>query len=81
MIPGTDSLGRLEVENLLPWVQKILSGKVQSVTATRRLDTHPCVVSVEEMAAARHFVRTQSHLMSEEARYSLLNPRFELNPK
>ncbi|XP_069680371.1 heat shock protein 75 kDa, mitochondrial [Periplaneta americana] len=78
---GTDSLRRSEVDALIPWVKKTLSGKVQNVRITKRLDSHPCVVTVEEMAAARHFIRTQSHLMNEESRFALLQPQLELNPR
>jgi len=69
------------VEALVPWVKKTLAGKVKNVRVTKRLDAHPCVVTVEEMAAARHFIRTQSHLMNEEGRYALLQPQLELNPR
>jgi TNF receptor-associated protein 1 len=78
---GADSLKRSEVDTLVPWVKKILAGKVKNVRVTKRLDAHPCVVTVEEMAAARHFIRTQSHLMNEEGRYALLQPQLELNPR
>lgn len=33
--------------------KKIFSGKVITVKATSRLEEHPCVVTVEEMGAAR----------------------------
>jgi len=35
---------------------------------------------VEEMAAARHFIKTQGPSFSEEQRYQILQPQFELNP-
>ncbi|XP_059483061.1 heat shock protein 75 kDa, mitochondrial isoform X2 [Neocloeon triangulifer] len=78
---GPDSLSKISVDKLQKWIKGVLSGKAYSVTVTQRLDTHPCVVTVEEMAAARHFIRTQSHQLTEESRYSLLQPRFEINPK
>lgn len=78
---GEDSLRRSEVEALMSWMKTTLGSKVQSVRVTKRLDAHPCVVTVEEMAAARHFIRTQSHLMDEESRYALLRPQLELNPR
>lgn len=58
-----------------------LAGKASTVNATTRLENHPCVVTVEEMAAARHFIRTQSHQLSEERRYALLQPQLEINPR
>lgn len=78
---GEDSLKRSEINELTKWLQDKLKGKAYTVSATTRLENHPCVVTVEEMAAARHFIRTQSHQMSEDRRYALLQPRFELNPK
>lgn len=78
---GADSLKRSEVEALVPWVKKTLAGMVQNVRVTKRLDAHPCVVTVEEMAAARHFIRTQAHLVNAESRYALLQPQLELNPR
>ena len=48
---------------------------------TRKLESHPCVVTVEEMGAARHFVRTQSQAVPEEQRYKMLQPQLEINPK
>jgi len=39
------------------------------------------VVTVEEMGAARHFVRTQFQSIPEEQRYQMLQPQLEINPK
>ena len=36
--------------------------------------------AVEEMAAARHFVKTQGSNFSEEQRYNILQPQLEINP-
>nr|CAD7427495.1 unnamed protein product [Timema monikensis] len=77
---GGESLLRPEVENLLPWLKKCLGGKVHAVKVTRRLDSHPCVITVEDMGAARHFLRMQSHQLTEENRYALLQPQLEINP-
>uniref|UniRef100_A0A182THM4 Heat shock protein 75 kDa, mitochondrial n=1 Tax=Anopheles melas TaxID=34690 RepID=A0A182THM4_9DIPT len=75
------SLLKTQIDELLPWLKDKLTGKVSNVKTTGKLDTHPCVVTVEEMAAARHFIKTQSHNISEENRYALLQPQFEINPK
>ncbi len=48
--------------------------------ATSRLLSHPCVITVEEMAAARHFIKTQGANFSEEQRYNILQPQLEINP-
>jgi TNF receptor-associated protein 1 len=37
------------------------------------------VVTVEEMASARHFIKTQGANFSEEQRYNILQPQFEVN--
>jgi len=78
---GQDSLLHSELDKLIPWLQDQLKGQVAKVKATTRLDTHPCVITVEEMAAARHFIRTQSHQLPEENRFALLQPELEINPK
>ncbi|XP_013119443.1 heat shock protein 75 kDa, mitochondrial [Stomoxys calcitrans] len=78
---GEGSLLRSQIDELLPWMKEKLNGKVANVKVTTRLDSHPCVVTVEEMAAARHFIKTQSHQLPEENRYALLQPQLEINPK
>lgn len=78
---GSDSLLKTQIDELLPWIREKLAGKVANVTVTSRLDNHPCVVTVEEMAAARHFIRTQSHQVNEANRFALLQPQLEINPK
>ena len=37
--------------------------------------------SVEEMAAARHFIKTQGSNFNEEQRYNILQPQLEINPE
>ncbi|XP_011864470.1 PREDICTED: heat shock protein 75 kDa, mitochondrial [Vollenhovia emeryi] len=69
-----------ELDNLVNYMKKILDKKAYDVKMTNRLESHPCVVTVQDMASARHFIRMQSHQMSEEMRYSMLQPRFEINP-
>ncbi|CAG9764608.1 unnamed protein product [Ceutorhynchus assimilis] len=78
---GDDSLKRSEINELSDWLKDKLTGKVTAVNATTRLESHPCVVTVEEMAAARHFIRTQSHGLPEDRRYAILQPQFEINPR
>ncbi|XP_060525461.1 heat shock protein 75 kDa, mitochondrial [Cylas formicarius] len=76
-----DSLKRSEINELSDWLKSKLSGKVVTVNATTRLENHPCVITVEEMAAARHFIKTQSHSLSEDRRYAILQPQLEINPR
>ncbi|KAL1505814.1 hypothetical protein ABEB36_005289 [Hypothenemus hampei] len=78
---GDESLKRSEINELSDWLKNKLSGKVVSVNATTRLESHPCVITVEEMAAARHFIRSQSYGLPEERRYAILQPQLEINPK
>lgn len=75
------SLSQTEMDDLIPWIKTTLKGKVTSVKVTNRLESHPCVITVEEMAAARHFIRTQAHSMPQDSHYSILQPQLELNPK
>lgn len=78
---GTDSLSQLQLDSLLPWIQTVLGNKVKKVKATGQLESHPCVITVDDMTAARHFIKTQLKQMDEEMLFSVLQPQFELNPK
>ena len=75
------SLPKEEAESLVSWMTSTLKGRASVVKLTSKLDTHPCVVTVEEMAAARHFVRTQFAQVPADSRYSILQPHFEINIK
>lgn len=76
-----DSLSKKDTDDLIRYLKKELGSKVQNVKYTTKLEQHPCVITVEDMASARHFIKTQSHLMTEENRYALLQPSLEINPK
>lgn len=86
---AADDLSNLGVDSLLPsqitetvdYIKNALSGKVATVKATARLVDHPCVITVEEMAAARHFIRTNGQKIPEADRLALLQPQLEINPK
>lgn len=78
---GPDCMLRSQIDEIIPWIKSSLADKVANVKATTRLEEHPCVVTVEEMGAARHFIRTQGHQVPEENRYALLQPQLEFNPK
>ncbi|XP_018327578.1 heat shock protein 75 kDa, mitochondrial isoform X2 [Agrilus planipennis] len=78
---GEDSLRRSEINDLTSWLKGVLKDKAANVNATTRLQNHPCVITVEEMAAARHFIKTQSHQIDEQRRFALLQPQLEINPK
>lgn len=80
-ILGPDSLPSSDADKLVTWIEEKMKNKVHSVKITSKLDAHPCVVTVEEMGAARHFLKTQSQNLNEEQRFSLLQPRLEINPK
>jgi len=62
------------------WIQTQLGTKAAKVKVTKKLESHPCVITVEEMAAARHFIKTQGASFTEEQRYNILQPQFEINP-
>lgn len=78
---SVDSLTQSDINHLIDFVKKSLQSKIAKVKITNKLDSHPCVITVEDMAAARHFIRTQSHNLDEENRFALLQPHFEINPK
>lgn len=78
---GTDSLSQLQLDSLLPWIESVLGNKVKKVKITGQLESHPCVITVDDMTAARHFIKTQLKQMDEEMLFSVLQPQLELNPK
>merc|ERR1712039_411058 len=75
---STDSKDDMDLSN---WIQSQLGSKAAKVKLTKRLETHPCLVSVEEMASARHFIKTQGANFSEEQRFNILQPTLEINPE
>lgn len=76
-----DALSKKDTDDLIKYLRKELGNKVQNVKYTTKLDQHPCVITVEDMASARHFIKTQSHQLSEDNRYALLQSQLEINPK
>lgn len=78
---GSQGLQQAQVDELIKFLKSKLDGKVFDVRTTQKLDSHPCVIIVQEMAAARHFIRTQAQSLSEENRYALLRPQLEINAK
>ncbi|XP_014675493.1 PREDICTED: heat shock protein 75 kDa, mitochondrial-like [Priapulus caudatus] len=75
-----NSLSDTDVKSLCTWMKQMLGTKATNVKVTRRLSNHPCVVTVAEMGAARHFVRTAFQGIPEDQRYSILQPTLEINP-
>jgi len=80
VIESEDSLKLTEQTDLTDWIKVTLGQKAAKVKTTSKLESHPCVVTVEEMAAARHFIKTQGTNFSEEQRFTILQPQFEMNP-
>ncbi|XP_053398754.1 heat shock protein 75 kDa, mitochondrial-like [Mercenaria mercenaria] len=75
-----NSLKQEEAETLMNWLKSTLTNRVQEVKITKRLSSHPCVITVKEMGAARHFLRTTIADQSPEERFRILQPTLEINP-
>merc|ERR1712168_794507 len=75
-----DSLELKDQTELTDWGKVTLGQKAAKIKTTSKLESHPCVVTVEEMAAARHFIKTQGSNFNEDQRYTILQPQFEMNP-
>uniref|UniRef100_A0A8C1KWH6 Heat shock protein 75 kDa, mitochondrial n=1 Tax=Cyprinus carpio TaxID=7962 RepID=A0A8C1KWH6_CYPCA len=58
--------------------KKLISAETD-IVVTPRLDTHPAMITVLEMGAARHFLRTQQLARSSEERAQILQPTLEIN--
>ncbi|XP_053411316.1 heat shock protein 75 kDa, mitochondrial [Nycticebus coucang] len=79
--PASDCLSEKETEELMAWMRNALGSRVTNVKVTLRLDTHPAMVTVLEMGAARHFLRMQQLARTQEERAQLLQPTLEINPR
>merc|ERR1719445_1356162 len=78
IVESDETLELTEQTDLTDWVKVTLGQKAAKVKTTSKLESHPCVVTVEEMAAARHFIKTQGANFSEEQRFTILQPQFEM---
>ncbi|XP_008069312.1 heat shock protein 75 kDa, mitochondrial isoform X1 [Carlito syrichta] len=79
--PAGDCLSEKETEELMAWMRNVLGSRVTNVKMTLRLDTHPAMITVLEMGAARHFLRMQQLARTQEERAQLLQPTLEINPR
>ncbi|XP_036165676.1 heat shock protein 75 kDa, mitochondrial isoform X2 [Myotis myotis] len=79
--PADDRLSEKEMEDLMAWMRNALGSRVTNVKVTLRLDTHPAMITVLEMGAARHFLRMQQLAKTQEERAQLLQPTLEVNPR
>ncbi|XP_030067603.1 heat shock protein 75 kDa, mitochondrial [Microcaecilia unicolor] len=77
--PATELLTEKETEDLLAWMKNGLGTHVTNIKVTPRLDTHPAMITVLEMGAARHFLRTQQLAKTKEERAQILQPTLEIN--
>ncbi|XP_078519262.1 heat shock protein 75 kDa, mitochondrial [Lissotriton helveticus] len=77
--PGTERLSEKETEDLLAWMRNVLGMRITNVKVTPRLDTHPAMITVLEMGAARHFLRTQQLAKTSEERAQIMQPTLEIN--
>ncbi|XP_007937767.1 heat shock protein 75 kDa, mitochondrial [Orycteropus afer afer] len=79
--PADERLSEKEAEDLMAWMRNALGSRVTNVKVTLRLDTHPAMITVLEMGAARHFLRMQQLARTHEERAQILQPTLEVNPR
>ncbi|OCT61676.1 heat shock protein 75 kDa, mitochondrial [Xenopus laevis] len=77
--PASERLSVKEAEDLMAWMRNGLATRITNVKVTPRLDTHPAMITVLEMGAARHFLRTQQLAKTSEERAQILQPTLEIN--
>ncbi|XP_028913747.1 heat shock protein 75 kDa, mitochondrial [Ornithorhynchus anatinus] len=77
--PAPDRLTEKEAEDLMAWMRNALGSRVTNIKVTTRLDTHPAMITVLEMGAARHFLRMQQLAKTNEERAQILQPTLEIN--
>lgn len=77
--PASERLTQEQADDLTAWMKNTLGPRVTNVKLTPRLDTHPAMITVLEMGAARHFLRTQQLARTPEERAQILQPTLEIN--
>ncbi|CAN9505259.1 unnamed protein product [Ophioblennius macclurei] len=77
--PASERLTQEQSDDLLAWMKNCLGPRVTNIKLTPRLDTHPAMITVLEMGAARHFLRTQQLARTPEERAQILQPTLEIN--
>ncbi|XP_034046339.1 heat shock protein 75 kDa, mitochondrial [Thalassophryne amazonica] len=77
--PASERLTQEQADDLMSWMKNALGPRVANIKVTPRLDTHPAMITVLEMGAARHFLRTQQLARSAEERAQILQPTLEIN--
>ncbi|XP_068962687.1 heat shock protein 75 kDa, mitochondrial [Petaurus breviceps papuanus] len=78
---AAERLSEKEAEDLTAWIRNALGTRVINVKVTLRLDTHPAMITVLEMGAARHFLRMQQLAKTNEERAQILQPTLEINTR
>ncbi|XP_054848644.1 heat shock protein 75 kDa, mitochondrial [Eublepharis macularius] len=74
-----EHLSSQDAEDLMAWMRNALGSRVATIKVTPRLDTHPAMITVLEMGAARHFLRMQQLAKTTEERAQILQPTLEIN--
>ncbi|KAJ6656002.1 hypothetical protein lerEdw1_004587 [Lerista edwardsae] len=77
--PAEECLSAQDAEDLLAWMRNALGSRVSAIKVTPRLDTHPAMITVLEMGAARHLLRVQQLAKTSEERAQILQPTLEIN--
>ncbi|XP_066496581.1 heat shock protein 75 kDa, mitochondrial [Tiliqua scincoides] len=77
--PAEECLSSQDAEDLLAWMRNVLGPRVTAIKVTPRLDTHPAMITVLEMGAARHLLRMQQLAKTSEERAQILQPTLEIN--
>ncbi|PWA33845.1 hypothetical protein CCH79_00018726 [Gambusia affinis] len=77
--PASERLTQEQADDLMAWMKNALGPRVTNIKLTPRLDTHPAMITVLEMGAARHFLRTQQLARTPEERAQILQPTLEIN--
>ena len=76
------SLSNSEAQELKDWLKKSLGAKIKNVKINTKLDTHPCVITTENMGVVRHMIKS-NYFQREKIQdfFSMVNLTMEINPK
>ncbi|XP_066912625.1 heat shock protein 75 kDa, mitochondrial-like isoform X2 [Clytia hemisphaerica] len=82
--PDIEKLSETETNELMDWIQNTLGKtKCQNIKESKRLASHPAMITVPDMGAARRwlkFVKSGPNTDLLKMKFEVLQPTFEINP-
>lgn len=79
MFADPESITQVEADELTSWLKTVLGDRIAKAKVTKRLTSHPCAVTIPELGAVRHVLKTVLADRTKEEKYKALQATFEVN--